>query len=137
MALLLTAVRCLNDKTGTSLRQCLAYFDEAADRLPGASCKAEPIDDPTGQAGPNQRNKIGRQADGTARSACKSTPGAGGFYHIGTGAQPETPAGQPCSQVRDDKPVRTQNEAQHPRPLAMLTRDDAAAQRTALLLFRG
>ena len=44
-------------------------------------------------------------------------------------AQPDSPSGQRCNQVRHQRPVRPDDEADHPLLRQPLARDDAAAQR--------
>ncbi len=141
----LATVRRLYNQPGVSGTHPFARFFETCNGLPSATGEAKQLADPPDQRRIQHDREIGghqyRTASGPGKRTRKLTRpvslAALGFYHIPGRTQPDSPAGQPCSQVGDQGAIRTNNEPDHlllgqPRP-----RHDAAAKRTSLGLQVG
>ncbi len=118
------------------LVQPLPRLGESGNRLPGASGKPKVLADPPHQRSLQTGEEIGgHRHRGTGRLG-ERAPGASGFYHIPPGTQPNSPPGQPCSQVGNHRAVRPDDEADHPLLRQPLARHRAAPQRPPLRLVR-
>ena len=128
-----TAIRRLQDQPAPTRSQTLARLVEPRDRLPGTASEPEQFADPPDQRRLEHGRKIGGHDDRAARGPGEGAPqaslSASGFYHIPGRAQPDSPPGQGCYQVRHQTSVGRHDEADHPLLRQAFPRDDAAAQR--------
>ncbi len=99
---------------------------KAADRKAGPSCETDRIDTALRQKSLDAIRNVGGHHNRPARGARKQPLGDRAFHYIPARRQPQTPSGQPCSDVGHKLATRTDDKAQQAEPVADLSGYNAA-----------